>query len=190
MSASLDYILTADTRLLETRTRTAMFEFQFESSDRLSVDVSDNYELLLEPFEIGPGIFLPMGGYGFADAGLSYAFGQQRSLSGTVSVRRGQFWSGDSTVVDIRQGRIEVTPQLSVEPSASLNWVDLPQGEFTTHLGRVRVTTPSVHACSSAGSSSTTQAPTSSVRTSGCVGSIRRAANCSLCTPRTAIRMS
>ena len=34
---------------------------------------------------------------------------------------------------------LEVTPQLSVEPSASLNWVDLPQGDFTTHLGRVRV---------------------------------------------------
>ena len=139
MSASLDYILTADTRLLETRTRTAAFEFQFENSDRLSVDASDNYELLLEPFEIAPGIFLPMGGYEFADAGLSYAFGQQRPLSGTVSVRRGQFWSGHSTVVDIRQGRVEVTPQWSVEPSASLNWMDLPQGEFTTHLGRVRV---------------------------------------------------
>ena len=60
-------------------------------------------------------------------------------VSGTVSVRHGQFWSGDRTVVDIRQGRLEVTPQLSVEPSASLNWVAFHQGDFTTHLGRVRV---------------------------------------------------
>jgi hypothetical protein len=139
MSASLDYILTADTRVLATRTRTATFEIQLENSDRLSLDASDNYEQLLRPFQIAPGIFLPVGGYGFANAGVSYAFGQQRPLSGTVSVRHGQFWSGHSTAMDIRQGRVEVTPQLSVEPSASLNWVDLPQGEFTTHLGRVRV---------------------------------------------------
>jgi len=139
MSASLDYILAADTRLLETRTRDAVFEIQLENSDRLRLDASDNYELLVEPFQIAPGVFLPFGGYGFRDVGLSYAFGQQRPVSGTVSVRHGQFWSGDRTVVDIRQGRLEVTPQLSVEPSASLNWVDLPQGDFTTHLGRVRV---------------------------------------------------
>ncbi len=139
MSASLDYILAADTRLLETRTRDAVFEMQLENSDSLRLDASDNYELLVEPFQIAPGVFLPVGGYGFRDVGFRYAFGQQRPVSGTVSVRHGQFWSGDHTVVDIRQGRVEVTPQLSVEPSASLNWVDLPQGDFTTHLGRVRV---------------------------------------------------
>jgi len=139
MSASLDYILAADTRLLETRTRDAVVEIQLENSDRLRLDASDNYELLVEPFQIAPGVFLPIGGYGFRDVGLSYAFGQQRPVSGTVSVRHGQFWSGDRTVVDIRQGRLEVTPQLSVEPSASLNWVALPQGDFTAHLGRVRV---------------------------------------------------
>ena len=36
-------------------------------------------------------------------------------------------------------GRVEVTPQLSVEPSISLNWVELPQGSFTTELLRARV---------------------------------------------------
>ena len=32
-----------------------------------------------------------------------------------------------------------MTPQLSVEPSLSVNWVDLPEGNFTTSLSRVRV---------------------------------------------------
>ncbi|MDP7339845.1 MAG: hypothetical protein QF786_11060, partial [Vicinamibacterales bacterium] len=68
-----------------------------------------------------------------------YSFGQQRPVSGSVSFRTGQFWSGDSTVFGISRGRIEVTPQLSVEPSVSINWIDLPEGSFTATLGRARV---------------------------------------------------
>ena len=36
--------------------------------------------------------------------------------------------------------RLEVTPQLSVEPSVVFNWVDLPQGGFTTQLLTTRTT--------------------------------------------------
>ena len=80
-----------------------------------------------------------MGGYDFRNVQLSYAFGQQRRVSGTLSVQTGQFWSGDLTSVAFNNGRIEVTPQLSVEPSVSLNWVDLPEGSFTTEIARARV---------------------------------------------------
>jgi len=34
---------------------------------------------------------------------------------------------------------VEVTPKLSVEPSVSVNWIDLAEGRFTTELLRVRV---------------------------------------------------
>ena len=37
-------------------------------------------------------------------------------------------------------GRLNLTPQLSVEPSYSVNWVDLVEGSFTTHLVGSRVT--------------------------------------------------
>jgi hypothetical protein len=36
-------------------------------------------------------------------------------------------------------GRVEITPQLSIEPRLSLNWVDLPEGSFTANLARARV---------------------------------------------------
>ena len=37
-------------------------------------------------------------------------------------------------------GRLELTPQFSMEPGLSLNWIDLPEGQFTTKLVTVRTT--------------------------------------------------
>jgi hypothetical protein len=139
LSAGLDYTQSADDRVLETRTQDVAFEIQLENSDRLTVSAEDRYELLTTPFTIAPEVTLPVGGYGFRDAGASYSFGQQRPVSGSISVRTGSFWSGDSTSVGFSRGRVEVTPQLSVEPSVLFNWVDLPEGDFTTGLSRVRV---------------------------------------------------
>ena len=99
----------------------------------------DRYELLTSAVPIAAGVTLPVGAYGFRDLGAASSFGQQRLLSGSISVRTGSFWSGDSTSVGLSRGRVEVTPQLSVEPSVSFNWVDLPEGSFSTSLSRVRV---------------------------------------------------
>ena len=53
------------------------FATEFESSDRLGVSVADNYEFLTEPFEPGPGVTLPIGGYGFRDMEATYTGGAQ-----------------------------------------------------------------------------------------------------------------
>jgi hypothetical protein len=139
LSGGVDYIVAADNRLLETRTQDVELEIQLENSDRFTVSAVDRYERLTTSFTIAPGVTLPVGGYDFRDVGAAYSFGQQRPLSGSISVRTGSFWSGDSTSVGLSRGRIEVTPQLSVEPSLSFNWVHLPEGAFTTSLSRVRV---------------------------------------------------
>ena len=65
-------------------------------------------------------------------------------MSGNVSVRNGSFYSGDITSVGFSRARIEVLPQLSVEPSIEFNWVSLPdqqkfEGEFNQHVTRARV---------------------------------------------------
>ena len=139
LEGSVDYVEMADSGLVETRTTEMVFQTQFENSDSVSVSVADNFERLTSPFEIASGVLLPVGGYGFTNVRASYDFGQQRPVSGSISVRTGAFWSGDATTLDVSRGRIEVTPQLSVEPSASFNRVDLPQGSFTTNLARARV---------------------------------------------------
>ena len=126
--------------VVETREAQGGFGIEFESSDNVDVTYARNYELLTRPFSIAPGVTIPVGGYGFQNIRVSLALGQQRRLSGTLSVQHGSFFSGDKTGVGFSRGRLELTPQLSVEPSVSFNWVDLPEGSFTTELVTARAT--------------------------------------------------
>ena len=140
LEGSLDYILTANTGQVETRQTQLGFSTEFENSDRLGVSVTDNYELLVEPFEPGPGVTLPVGGYGFRDVEATYSPGAQRRLTGTFTVRVGEYFNGDIRSVGFSRGRLELTPQLSIEPTLSVNWIDTPQGSFRTDLIVSRVT--------------------------------------------------
>ena len=140
VEGAVDYFLTADTGRLETRLRVARFNTEFENSDRFGVDFIDSYELLEEPFEIAPDVTIPVGGYSFSDIEASYTLGTQRRASGRFSVRAGSFWNGDIKTVGFNRGRVEILEQFSVEPSVSVNWIDLPEGSFRTELARLRLT--------------------------------------------------
>ena len=140
IEGSFDYILTADTGHVETRQTQLGFSAEFENSDRVGVSVADNYELLVEPFEPGPGVTLPVGGYSFRDIEATYSPGAQRPLTGTFTVRVGEFFNGDIRSVGFTRGRLAVTERLSVEPTVSVNWIDTPLGAFRTDLVVARVT--------------------------------------------------
>jgi TolB-like protein len=129
---NLDYYLTADEGLLETREQRLDFTTEFENSDQIRVNVTSAYELLEDPFEISDSVILPAGGYSFTNAQVSYTLGGQRRTSGRVSFTGGQFWNGRIKTVAYSQGRINVLDRFSIEPNMSLNWVDLPQGAFST----------------------------------------------------------
>ena len=139
LTGSTDYILVADTNILETRLNQFRFNTQFETSDQFSFTVNDNYELLAQPFSPAPSVTLPVGGYGFSDVEVGYSIGQQRRVNGRVSVKRGGYFSGEVTALTFRQGRVSVLPQMSVEPTVSFNWIDTPQGSFRTDLAMTRV---------------------------------------------------
>ena len=134
---SFNYILNGAGEV-ETRTSQASFNTEFENSDRFRVGVTGNYELLVELFDIADGVTIPPGGYDFSDVVVSYTLGGQRRLNGSLSVRHGQFYDGDISAVGFSSGRFAVLPQFSLEPSFSVNWVDLPEGEFTTGVARLR----------------------------------------------------
>ena len=136
-SSSLDYIESVSGKL-ETRIAQARFRTQFENSDGFVADVQQSYEFLRQPFKIAPTVAIPVGGYDFQDYFASYSMGPQRKLAGTVSIQRGEFFSGSITAVGYSRGRIEITRQFSIEPSVSLNRVKLPQGHFTTKLATSR----------------------------------------------------
>ncbi len=136
---NLDYTLTADTSQLETRRFILGGEAEFENGDRLTFTRMDNYELLREPFSPAKDVTLPIGGYDFTEYSLTYLLGQQHRANGQVAVRRGGYFNGDITSVDFTSGYVELTRHLSIEPTVSFNWIDLPQGSFRTDLTVARV---------------------------------------------------
>jgi Domain of unknown function (DUF5916) len=121
------------------------FGTEFESSDVLSIDVTRDYELLRQPFTpAGSPVAIVPGGYTFGDVAASYAFGAQRRVSGTISVRTGEYYNGTIRSVTVgpgsmSPGRVSILTQLSLEPTFSLTRIELPNATFTTRLARARV---------------------------------------------------
>ncbi len=136
---SLNY-LTNNQNRLDTREAVGRIEAEFTNSDRFSVSYTDNFERLSRPFGIATGIALPIGSYDFYTTRVGYIGGQQRRISGEVVLETGTFYNGDRTTVSVNTGRVQVTPQVSLEPSLSVNWVDLVQGSFTAKVARTRLT--------------------------------------------------
>ena len=126
--------------VLETRELQGQFGIEFESSDVFDVSYTRSYELLKQPFPITPEVTIPVGGYNFEDVRASFGLGQHRRFSGRLSAEHGSFFSGERTSVGFSGGRLELTSQFSVEPSISVNRIDLPEGRFTTRLVSTRTT--------------------------------------------------
>ncbi len=131
--------LTDGTGRLETRSVEGVFDVEFHNSDRLSAQYQSSYEFLERPFSVG-GVSIPAGGYGFRDALVSMFLGTQRRFTGTVTLQSGGYYSGEKTSLGFSSGRLQVTPRLSLEPGASMNWVNLREGEFTQMVVSNRTT--------------------------------------------------
>jgi hypothetical protein len=134
---TIDYFLNGNGSV-ETRTQTGRFNTEFESSDQVAFEVSDNYEALFVPFNVGGGVVIPRGGYNFTDATVSYTMGQQRRFTGTVALQAGEFYDGTITALTLSSARYAILKQFSLEPSLSLNRIELPYGQFSTELVRLR----------------------------------------------------
>ncbi|MCE2540021.1 MAG: hypothetical protein J4G16_06425 [Acidobacteria bacterium] len=135
LEGSYDYVETADLGTVETRQSQLGFSTELENSDRFGVSLAENYEFLHGEFTPGPDdVAFPVGGYRFFDVEATWSPGTQRRLNGTFSVLAGDYFDGSIRTVGFRQGRMEVTQRLSLEPSFSVNWIDSPHGSFRTDL--------------------------------------------------------
>jgi hypothetical protein len=124
---------------VESRVLNGSFSTEFESSDTASVEITRDYELLVQPFTVaGSSVTIPRGGYTFSDVVASYSFGAQRRMSGSLSAQAGHYYDGTIASVSYGSGRISVLKQLSIEPTISISHIDVAAGEFTTKLLRAR----------------------------------------------------
>jgi hypothetical protein len=138
ITGGVEYIEGSTTGVMESRQQSARFNVERENSDQFSIEGSSNFELLPAPFAVARNVTIPAGGYNFSDFTARYAFGQQRRMSGTVSLQKGQFYDGDITAYTVSGARVSVFTRLSVEPSVSINDVSLPGGDFTSTVLRAR----------------------------------------------------
>ena len=138
LTGSMVYIEN-DAGRVEARDWSGSLGVQFENNDGFNVSYGSEFEFIPRPFRIAPGVTLPVGGYDSASLQATYNFGRQRPISGRLSAERGTFFSGHKTTVGVTGSRVSFSPQLSVEPSYSINWVDLDEGTFTTTLAGSRV---------------------------------------------------
>jgi hypothetical protein len=119
-----------ETRQFELEART-----RFESGDFSNVTYERSFEYLFEPFEISEkdGVTLPVGAYRFDRLRAGVWFSSHRPVSGWVGAELGSFFGGTRSEISWR-GRVDLSSRFSLEPNLSLNWIDLPQGAFTTNL--------------------------------------------------------
>lgn len=135
--AAVDY-LTDNRNVLESREVQGTFRTDFHSGDNITAESSKLYELLTAPFQIARNVVIPVGGYNFHNTRIAYSAGGQRALSGTIGAELGSFYGGDRRTLEYR-GRVDLRTSLGVEPTISLNWVDVPQGRFTTTVVGARM---------------------------------------------------
>ncbi len=140
LEGSFDYTVAAHSGQLGTRQTQVGVNTEFESSDQIGVSLVDNYEFLSTPFEPAPGVAFSPGGYSFVDLEGTYLLGAQHRFSGMFTVRIGEYFNGNIRSIGFNRARLGLTTQLSVEPTASINWIETPQGSFRTNLLVSRVT--------------------------------------------------
>jgi hypothetical protein len=137
-AGSLEYI-TDNHNVLETRELSGSLQVDLQSGDSATAEYTQNYELVRRPFAITEENFVPAGAYDFQNLRLAYSLGQQHRVNGNATYETGSFYGGDKRTVSFG-GRAMVTLPLSVEPTVSFNWIDLPTGSFLTTLISTRTT--------------------------------------------------
>ena len=136
-ATAADYTTDNDGRL-QSRSVSGSFNVDLMNGAGFNSGVDREYEGLDAPFQIASGVRVPIGGYGFTRVRASVSLPPSFRIRGNVSANIGDFYNGTRQTLSYT-GRVEVTRQFTIEPTISLNWVNLPAGAFKTNLLQSRV---------------------------------------------------
>jgi hypothetical protein len=100
---------------------------------QLGVAFNRNFERLDEPFEISPGVIIPVGAYRYEELAFSYQSDPSRMLFVRLNYAFGNFYDGDF---------VNYTAGLGYRPNAKIsligtydkNKIKMPHGDFDTEL--------------------------------------------------------
>jgi len=134
----MDYMTNLES-VLETRKGTAGLDVDFVDGSSLRFSLSDRYERLFEPFDLGEGT-VPAGEYDFTEGSVEYQSSAGRALSGRVRVAAGGYFDGSRQTVE-GTALWRPTPHFALDLTAQHNVLETGGREFTADVfgGRMQV---------------------------------------------------
>jgi hypothetical protein len=123
---------------LLTRVGSINYEMLFADSAELRAFARTTFERIATPFGIGPVLTVQPGDYAYDDVGLEYQSNRSATISGTLNVNAGEFWSGSQKTVG-GSLRYRFSAFLAVSATLSRSDIELPDGSFTGDLVGMRL---------------------------------------------------
>ncbi len=110
-------------------------DWHFKSGDSIHsvIDYDGGYERLFEPFEISPGIILPVGEYRTDRFSAVLASARKRRLSVFINTSWGDFWSGTSEQISTTL-TYKLPPKFTFEFRTNQTFAHLPEGDFIARI--------------------------------------------------------
>ncbi len=113
----------------------SVLDWHFNSGDAIHsmFDYSGEKEVLIEPFEISPGVILQPGSYKMHRWKSNFSAASKRNLSGSITVEWGDFWSGSAENIRARLA-YKIAPWFRIRTEMNQTFADLPEGKFTARI--------------------------------------------------------
>jgi hypothetical protein len=136
-TGTLDYVPN-QRAVLETRLWTGEFRTTFESGHEAAIAYTDSYEFLEEPFRLRPGVVIPPGSYDFSTVVLGFDSFPRSYRRLNASYATGGFFDGKRDTLTVGAA-YRFDKHVDVSGDYQVNWVELPESRFTTHLLTSRI---------------------------------------------------
>jgi hypothetical protein len=131
------YITDQQNRMIG-RTQHFMTSASFDDGSFANVIYQKNLDVLDAPFQIQPGVRIPIGMYRFDEWNLTYNTNPSKRVYERFTFSPSEFYGGTRRQVNASIG-VRATSQLSAELQYNRNDVDMPYGAFLVNLGILRV---------------------------------------------------
>ncbi|MBI4164867.1 MAG: carbohydrate binding family 9 domain-containing protein [Acidobacteria bacterium] len=115
------------------------FRIDFNNGGSVGLAFNENFEQLFQPFEISPGIVLPVGRYPFTNWSFYGNTDQSARMYGTYNYAWGDFYSGHIRTLTVGAGMRSGFRYL-LSANYVRNDIELPVGNFATDLAILQFT--------------------------------------------------
>ncbi len=136
-----EFITDMQNRLVTRTIDNTVFQAELQAGDNFQVHVVPTYEFIENNFEISNGVTLPKGNsYSFTRYKVQWQTANRRRVSNHVEYEIGDFYSGKRRDFVVNFG---VRPRAGVLIQLQNQWnrIELPAGNFSTHVMRLNANT-------------------------------------------------